>query len=471
MAEDGATADLWVATRAALAVDDRISPAMQGFLDLAEVQGAIGDSIYLEVPNDLARSMLDQRIRPIIEELLRSNPDNQEIYNFRVTTNPDIEPVFGSTVNTVGAEFDEATSTGSASSPEPARTPNSSGFETRLNPKYTFDNFVMGSTNILARSAAFAVADKPAGAYNPLFIYGKSGLGKTHLLHAIGHEAMSLYPRFKVRYVSSEEFTNDFINAIRNNNSNSFINEYRNVDILLIDDIQFLSGKSETQEAFFHTFNALHNHNKQVVITSDVEPSQLSGFEDRMLSRFEWGLKTDIQAPALETRIAILRKKAETEKVRVTDDILEYIAERVSSNVRELEGTLIRVTAFANLSRHQIDMPLVQTVLKNVPSVSEDTSVQAADIIRAVSDYFKISPDDLHGNSRVAAIAMARQIAMHLCREMTPLSLPKIGQIFGGRDHTTVMYATRKITTMMNDRRYIYNQVTDIIGRIRADQR
>ena len=444
---------------------------MQGFLDLAEVQGAIGDSIYLEVPNDLARSMLDQRIRPIIEELLRSNPDNQEIYNFRVTTNPDIEPVFGSTGNTVGAEFDEATSIGSASSPEPARTPNSSGFETRLNTKYTFDNFVMGSTNILARSAAFAVADKPAGAYNPLFIYGKSGLGKTHLLHAIGHEAMSLYPRFKVRYVSSEEFTNDFINAIRNNNSNSFINEYRNVDILLIDDIQFLSGKSETQEAFFHTFNALHNHNKQVVITSDVEPSQLSGFEDRMLSRFEWGLKTDIQAPALETRIAILRKKAETEKVRVTDDILEYIAERVSSNVRELEGTLIRVTAFANLSRHQIDMPLVQTVLKNVPSVSEDTSVQAADIIRAVSDYFKISPDDLHGNSRVAAIAMARQIAMHLCREMTPLSLPKIGQIFGGRDHTTVMYATRKITTMMNDRRYIYNQVTDIIGRIRADQR
>jgi chromosomal replication initiator protein len=329
----------------------------------------------------------------------------------------------------------------------------------------------MGSTNILARSAAFAVADKPAGAYNPLFIYGKSGLGKTHLLHAIGHEAMSLYPRFKVRYVSSEEFTNDFINAIRNNNSNSFINEYRNVDILLIDDIQFLSGKSETQEAFFHTFNALHNHNKQVVITSDVEPSQLSGFEDRMLSRFEWGLKTDIQAPALETRIAILRKKAETEKVRVTDDILEYIAERVSSNVRELEGTLIRVTAFANLSRNQIDMPLVQTVLKNVPSVSEDTSVQAADIIRAVSDYFKISPDDLYGNSRIQAIAMARQIAMHLCREMTPLSLPKIGQIFGGRDHTTVMYATRKITAMMNDRRYIYNQVTDIIGRIRADQR
>jgi chromosomal replication initiator protein len=471
MAEDGVTAGLWASTRAALAVDDRVSPAMQGFLDLAEVQGAIGDSIYLEVPNDLTRSMLDQRIRPFIEDALRNNVDNGGLINFRVTTNPDIEPVFGSTGNSPISEVNDEPAA-AVPTYEPARTPNSAaGFETRLNPKYTFDNFVMGSTNILARSAAFAVADKPAGAYNPLFIYGKSGLGKTHLLHAIGHEAMSLYPRFRVRYVSSEEFTNDFINAIRNNNSNAFINEYRNVDILLIDDIQFLSGKSETQEAFFHTFNALHNHNKQVVITSDVEPSQLSGFEDRMLSRFEWGLKTDIQAPALETRIAILRKKAETEKVRVTDEILEYIAERVSSNVRELEGTLIRVTAFANLNRHQIDMPLVQTVLKNVPSVSEDTSVQAADITRAVSEYFKISPDDLYGTSRVAAIAMARQIAMHLCRELTPLSLPKIGQIFGGRDHTTVMYATKKITKMMNERRYIYNQVTDIIGRIRADQR
>ena len=468
MAEDSVTAGLWASTRSALAVDERVSPAMQGFLDLAEVQGAIGDCVYLEVPNDLARSMLDQRIRPLIEELLRLHGEAQGILNFRVTTNPDIEPTFGSTSNSPITDFD-APNTVPAS--EPVTSSSNPGFETRLNPRYTFENFVMGSTNILARSAAFAVADKPAGAYNPLFIYGKSGLGKTHLLHAIGHEAVSLYPRLRVRYVSSEEFTNDFINAIRNNNSNAFINEYRNVDILLIDDIQFLSGKSETQEAFFHTFNALHNHNKQVVITSDVEPSKLGGFEDRMLSRFEWGLKTDIQAPALETRIAILRKKAELEKVRITDDILEYIAERVSSNVRELEGTLIRVTAFANLSRQQVDMQLVQTVLKNVPTSSEDTSVQAADIVRAVSDYFKINPDDLSGSSRVATIVIARQIAMHLCREMTPLSLPKIGMIFGGRDHTTVMHATKKITTMMKERRQIYNQVTDIIGRIRADQR
>ena len=470
MAENSVVAGLWARTREVLSGDDRVGPSLQGFLDLAEPQGAIGDTLYLEVPNDLTRSMFDQRIRPFIEEAIRSLEDNDGLSNFRVTTNPDIEPTFNQTSSPIlEIVEEELASTPSVPSFQPSGS--TENFETRLNPKYTFDNFVMGSTNILARSAAFAVADKPAGAYNPLVIYGNSGLGKTHLLHAIGHEAISLYPRIKVRYVSSEEFTNDFINAIRNNSSANFINEYRNVDILLVDDIQFLSGKSETQEAFFHTFNALHNHNKQVVITSDVEPSKLIGFEDRMLSRFKWGLQTDIQAPALETRIAILRKKAENEKVRVTDDILEYIAERVSSNVRELEGTLIRVTAFANLSRHQIDMPLVQTVLKNVPSVNDESTIQAADIIKAVSEYFAISADDLHGPSRIATIALARQIAMHLCREMTPLSLPKIGQIFGGRDHTTVMYATRKVTELMNERRYIYNQVTDIIGRIRADQR
>jgi chromosomal replication initiator protein len=470
MAENSVVAGLWARTREVLSGDDRVGPSLQGFLDLAEPQGAIGDTLYLEVPNDLTRSMFDQRIRPFIEEAIRSLDDNDGLSNFRVTTNPDIEPTFNQTSSPI-LEIVEEELASAPSVPSFQPSGSTENFETRLNPKYTFDNFVMGSTNILARSAAFAVADKPAGAYNPLVIYGNSGLGKTHLLHAIGHEAISLYPRIKVRYVSSEEFTNDFINAIRNNSSANFINEYRNVDILLVDDIQFLSGKSETQEAFFHTFNALHNHNKQVVITSDVEPSKLIGFEDRMLSRFKWGLQTDIQAPALETRIAILRKKAENEKVRVTDDILEYIAERVSSNVRELEGTLIRVTAFANLSRHQIDMPLVQTVLKNVPSVNDESTIQAADIIKAVSEYFAISADDLHGPSRIATIALARQIAMHLCREMTPLSLPKIGQIFGGRDHTTVMYATRKVTELMNERRYIYNQVTDIIGRIRADQR
>jgi chromosomal replication initiator protein len=344
-------------------------------------------------------------------------------------------------------------------------------FDSRLNSKYTFENFVMGSTNIFARAAAFAVAESPAKAYNPLFIYGNSGLGKTHLLHAIGHYALSLYPRFKVRYVSSEEFTNDFINAIQNNRSAQFLNEYRNIDILMIDDIQFLAGKDQTQEAFFHTFNALHDANKQVVITSDVAPKNLMGFEERLVSRFQWGLTVDIQAPELETRIAILRKKAELEKIRVPDEILEYMAERVQSNVRELEGTLIRVTAYANLSRKQVDMALVQTVLKDIAPVHEETVIAPIEIINAVSSYYKITPDEIYGNSRTAAIAMARQIAMYICREQTNLSLPKIGQIFGNRDHTTVMYANRRVAEWMNERRYVYNQVTEIINTIRNNHR
>ena len=315
------------------------------------------------------------------------------------------------------------------------------------------------------------MAETPAKAYNPLFIYGNSGLGKTHLLHAIGHYALSLYPRFKVRYVSSEEFTNDFINAIQNNRSAQFLNEYRNIDILMIDDIQFLAGKDQTQEAFFHTFNALHDANKQVVITSDVAPKNLMGFEERLVSRFQWGLTVDIQAPELETRIAILRKKAELEKIRVPDEILEYMAERVQSNVRELEGTLIRVTAYANLSRKQVDMALVQTVLKDIAPVHEETVIAPIEIINAVSSYYKITPDEIYGNSRTAAIAMARQIAMYICREQTNLSLPKIGQIFGNRDHTTVMYANRRVAEWMNERRYVYNQVTEIINTIRNNHR
>jgi chromosomal replication initiator protein len=274
-----------------------------------------------------------------------------------------------------------------------------------------------------------------------------------------------------VRYVSSEEFTNDFINAIQNNRSAQFLNEYRNIDILMIDDIQFLAGKDQTQEAFFHTFNALHDANKQVVITSDVAPKNLMGFEERLVSRFQWGLTVDIQAPELETRIAILRKKAELEKIRVPDEILEYMAERVQSNVRELEGTLIRVTAYANLSRKQVDMDLVQTVLKDIAPVHEETVIAPIEIINAVSSYYKITPDEIYGNSRTAAIAMARQIAMYICREQTNLSLPKIGQIFGNRDHTTVMYANRRVAEWMNERRYVYNQVTEIINTIRNNHR
>ncbi len=330
---------------------------------------------------------------------------------------------------------------------------------------------MIGASNRFAHAAAFAVAESPAKAYNPLFIYGESGLGKTHLLHSIGHYSMGLFPGIRVRYVSSEEFTNDFINSIATNKAAGFQRRYRDVDILLIDDIQFLSGKDSTQEAFFHTFNTLHDHNKQVVITSDLAPRQLTGFEDRMRSRFEQGLITDVQIPDLETRIAILRKRAQSERLQVPDDILEFMASKVSSNIRELEGTLIRVTAYASLNRSPVDLQLVQTVLKDLITLDEDNVIAPADIISAVAEYFKLSVDDLYGSSRSQQIASARQIAMYLCRELTSLSLPKIGQLFGGRDHTTVMYANKKISELMKERRSIYNQVSELTSRIKQDQR
>ncbi len=472
---------LWQRTLEILERDSRITGSMMGFAALAEVKGIIGETIYLEVPNDLTRSMFEQRMRDIINEAFTSIEDKPPVGSFAVVVNPSLNENYTPTTSASSATAnnsnqvetqDSGDAFGSSSSNTDAgASAPSEAFDSRLNSKYTFENFVMGSTNIFARAAAFAVAESPAKAYNPLFIYGNSGLGKTHLLHAIGHYALSLYPRFKVRYVSSEEFTNDFINAIQNNRSAQFLNEYRNIDILMIDDIQFLAGKDQTQEAFFHTFNALHDANKQVVITSDVAPKNLMGFEERLVSRFQWGLTVDIQAPELETRIAILRKKAELEKIRVPDEILEYMAERVQSNVRELEGTLIRVTAYANLSRKQVDMALVQTVLKDIAPVHEETVIAPIEIINAVSSYYKITPDEIYGNSRTAAIAMARQIAMYICREQTNLSLPKIGQIFGNRDHTTVMYANRRVAEWMNERRYVYNQVTEIINTIRNNHR
>ena len=473
VAEDDVVAGLWQQLVAQLNSDDRLTPQLLGFISLVEPKGVLGETLYLEVPNELTREMIQQRMRTYIQDALSPNAEYGGPTNFAVVVNPDIEAAFTpattpeepiATVTPIGTPitYNEVKSGGPSSS---------NTFDTRLNPKYTFDSFVTGGSNRFAHAAAFAVSEAPAKAYNPLFIYGNSGLGKTHLLHAIGHYALNLYPRIKVRYVSSEEFTNDFINAIQNNRTVDFQATYRDIDVLLIDDIQFLQGKDQTQEAFFHTFNTLHDHNKQVVITSDLPPKQLTGFEDRMLSRFEWGLLTDIQAPELETRIAILRKKAENDKLRVPDDVLEYMAARVSSNIRELEGTLLRVNAFAALNRQVVDMQLVQTVLKDVVPLGEDSVVAPIEIINAVAAYYKITPDDLYGQSRIAAIALARQIAMYICREQTNLSLPKIGQLFGNRDHTTVMYAQKKITEYMNERRYVYNQVTEIIGRIKAGQR
>ena len=455
---------VWSAVLEELASDDRVTPQLQGFLNLAVPQGVMGGTLYLDVPNDLTAAQINKRMRAPIMEALAKVDREPSASTFRVVVNPEI--VDQHMTSPIPVQQTPPPAVVVRSPMEDAADAASARNDSRLNPKYTFDNFVIGQSNRFAHAAAVAVAEAPAKAYNPLFIYGDSGLGKTHLLHAIGDYAMSLYSGIRVRYVSSEEFTNDFINSIANNRGSAFQARYRDVDILLIDDIQFLQGRAETQEAFFHTFNTLHDHDKQVVITSDVPPKHLTGFEDRMRSRFEWGLITDVQAPDLETRIAILRKKAQSERLHIPDEVLEYIATVVSSNIRELEGALIRVSAYASLNRSTLDMSLAQTVLRDIIDQNDTNVISPTDIITATAQYFKLSVDDLYGSSRSQAVATARQIAMYLCRERTSLSLPKIGQLFGNRDHTTVMYANKKISDLMKERRSIYNQVSEITAQL-----
>jgi chromosomal replication initiator protein len=456
------TTEQWQDVISELKVDERIGKQLLGYVNLISVQGVLNETLYLQVANEMTRGIIEQRIRiPLLETLSKIGLPNAPT-NLGIVVNPDLTIAFTPTEQN-DLELEEPADVlpvyTSTESSQPADG------SSRLNPRYTFESFVQGSSNRFAHAAAFAVAEVPANAYNPLFIYGNSGLGKTHLLHAIGNYVQQYWPGKKVRYVSSEVFTNDFINAIQTNTSFNFQAKYRQVDVLLIDDIQFLQGKKETQESFFATFNALHEQGKQVVITSDVSPKLLNSFDERMRSRFEWGLMTDIQAPELETRIAILRKKAENDKIRVSDEILDYMAARISSNIRELEGALIRVTAFAALNRTQIDMPLVQAVLKDVVPLGEDgNSIAPMEIVRAVSSYFKLTQEELFGKSRSQAIVTGRQIAMYLCREKTSMSLPKIGALFGGRDHTTVMYAIKKVGDLMKERRSIYNYVTDIMA-------
>ncbi|MET7374953.1 chromosomal replication initiator protein DnaA [Micromonospora arida] len=339
----------------------------------------------------------------------------------------------------------------------------------RLNPKYMFETFVIGSSNRFAHAASVAVAESPAKAYNPLFIYGHSGLGKTHLLHAIGHYATTLGNARSVRYVSTEEFTNDFINSLRDDKTSAFQRRYRDVDILLIDDIQFLENRERTQEEFFHTFNTLHNANKQIVISSDRSPRQLATLEDRMRTRFEWGLLADIQPPDLETRIAILQKKAAQERMYAPPDVLEFIASRVSNSIRELEGALIRVTAFASLTRSTVELSLAEEVLRDFMPDGAGPEINADQIMASTADYFGVSLEDLRGQSRSRVLVNARQVAMYLCRELTELSLPRIGQAFGGRDHTTVMHADRKIRQQMAERRSLYNQIAELTNRIKQN--
>ena len=473
--------ELWA--RAVASMDEAaMTPQQRAFVNLTRPLGLVEDTALLAAPNEFTKDVLETRLRPVVVAAL-SKTLGREVRS-AVTVDPSIAPSLDedATDELADATYAEPVPaidpgpTEQIPSPDFTRpgtgspdTRNDEG--SRLNPKYVFDTFVIGSSNRFAHAAAVAVAEQPAKAYNPLFIYGESGLGKTHLLHAIGHYTRSLYAGARVRYVSSEEFTNEFINSIRDDKAAAFQRRYRDVDVLLVDDIQFLSGKVQTQEEFFHTFNTLHNANKQIVVTSDLPPKQLQDIEDRMRSRFEWGLITDVQPPDLETRIAILRKKSLQERLTVPPEVLEFIASKISTNIRELEGALIRVTAFANLNRQPVDLPLAEIVLKDLIPDQTGPEITAAIIMAQTASYFGVTIDDLCGSSRSRVLVTARQIAMYLCRELTDLSLPKIGQQFGNRDHTTVMHADRKIRQLMAERRSLYNQVADLTSRIRSQAR
>jgi chromosomal replication initiator protein len=464
-------------------VVEDLQPHQRAWLDTSQPVTLHETTAIIAVPNDFTRTQLEGRLRGQLEDALSESFGREIRIAVTVDTTLDAGPVPEATQPDQSTSRETSLSTNStvydvqpAPAPAveetpPAAGPKPSSLETRLNPKYTFETFVIGSSNRFPHAAAVAVAEAPGKSYNPLLIYGESGLGKTHLLHAIGHYVRSLYSGARVRYVSSEEFTNEFINAIRDDRQDRFKRRYRDVDVLLIDDIQFLEGKIQTQEEFFHTFNTLHNANKQIVLTSDRAPKKLDEFEDRLRNRFEWGLVTDVQPPDLETRIAILRKKAAMDRLTAPPDVLEFIASKIQTNIRELEGALIRVTAFANLNRQEVDMTLAEIVLKDLIPEGGEPEITAPLIIAQTAAYFGVSIEDLTGPSRGRHLVQGRQIAMYLCRELTELSLPKIGAQFGNRDHTTVMYADRKINQLLAERRSVFNQVSELTNRIKMQAR
>ncbi|MGB9012368.1 MAG: chromosomal replication initiator protein DnaA [Aeromicrobium sp.] len=453
-----------------------LSPGAKVWVYTAHPMSLHNNILLVAVPDDLTRTQLETRVKPALEHALSQRLDHET--RLVVTIEPDFAERNQSaeTVDDIDDELDEDDPDEFVASWDaggvplgPARVGGAS--EARLNPRYLFENFVIGASNRFAHAAAVAVAEAPGKAYNPLVIHGESGLGKTHLLHAIGHYVLNFYPSSRVRYVSSEEFTNDVINAIRNNQTAALKRKYREVDVLLVDDIQFLEGKESTQTEFFHTFNALHNENKHIVMTSDRPPKNLTTLEDRLRNRFEWGLTTDVQPPDLETRIAILRKKAANEKLTAPADVLEFIASKVQTNIRELEGALIRATAFANLQGTTVDLPLAQIVLKDLVAEGVEPDITVSMIMAQTATYSEFTIDDLCSANRSRNLVLARQIAMYLCRELTDMSLPKIGQEFGGRDHTTVMHADRKIRKLMAEKHAVYNQVTELTARIKQQAR
>lgn len=428
------------------AIQNKISkPSFETWLKSTEAIELEEDRLIVVAPNEFARDWLESRYADLVRETL-----------FEVTGSP------------LNVKFISQTSIKA----NPPHTETDVGEEdefdyvTQLNPRYTFDTFVIGSNNRFAHAASLAVAEAPAKAYNPLFIYGGVGLGKTHLMHAIGHYVLNHSPSSRVVYISSEKFTNEFINSIRDNKTIQFRNKYRNVDILLIDDIQFIAGKEQTQEEFFHTFNALHEANKQIIISSDRPPKEIPTLEDRLRSRFEWGLITDVQPPDLETRIAILRKKAIADNLDVPNNVLVYIANRVDTNIRELEGALIRVVAYSALMNQPITIELAKEALKDIVTTSRPKAVSIQEIQQEVCNYYRLRIEDLKSKKRTKTVAFPRQIAMYLCRELTDYSLPKIGEDFGGRDHTTVMHAHEKISRILEHDSQLQHAIEELKRRI-----
>ena len=404
------------------------------------------NTIILGAPNDFTKGILEGRYLNLIKNAIIEVTKKEYSIDFII---PGEEPAHdaGQTMKQENYENNQ---------------------RSQLNPKYSFNTFVIGNSNRFAHAASLAVAEAPAQAYNPLFLYGGVGLGKTHLMHAIGHYILSQNPNAKVVYVTSEKFTNELINSIREYRNEEFRNKYRNVDVLLVDDIQFIVGKEGTQEEFFHTFNALHEANKQIIISSDRPPKEIPTLEDRLRSRFEWGLIADIQAPDLETRIAILRKKANIENIEIHDDVMQYIATKIKSNIRELEGALIRVVAYSSLTNKAVTVELAEEALKDIISNNKPREITVNLIKEEVSNQFNIKLEDFNSKKRTRAIAYPRQVAMYLTRELTDLSLPKIGDEFGGRDHTTVIHACDKINNDILENESFKDKIDYIIDKLKG---
>jgi len=434
--------DLWNEITAVLKTKLSI-PGFKTFLSSTRPDSFEDGILTITVPNDYTKKWIQERCEVLISEEMHRMYEQQILIQYKVEPldelAPDSDEIIKSEVNVTPPK----------AVPENQYVPTLAG--RYLNPRYNFETFVVGQNNRFAQSAAFAVSNNIAKAYNPLFIYGGVGLGKTHLLQAIAHQALTINPKLKVIYVSSEKFTNELINAIRDGKNEEFRKLYRSVDLLLVDDIQFLAGKERTQEEFFHTFNTIHEANKQIVLSSDRAPKEISNLEARLRSRFEWGLIADIQAPELETRIAILKKKAEGDSLKIPDDVIAYIASQIPSNIRELEGALVSIVAYASLVNQELTVELAGDIIKDIIAPKQrEKPITISLIKKIVANYFHLSKEDLNAKIRTKEKALARQIAMYLSRELTPSSLPKIGDDFGGRDHTTVMHACDKIKVMMS---------------------